>query len=267
MVLSALLGFFLSCAILIPLGWKWCIRMRIVVPAAVGIGLLSGVISHTMLQLAHIQSWIWNIGLQLLIIAVLTASGILMRFYRDPERIPPPESAVILSPADGEVIYVKRVNDCERLSSRKNGTELPLSEEVRRRYFTGQVHVIGISMNFLDIHVNRIPVSGCVEFLQHYKGAFLSLKKREAYFRNEKVVTIIDNGIFKIGVVQIASRLVRRIVSYVKEGDNVHKGQRMGMIRFGSQVDLIIPCAEHITVNVKEGHTVKAGLSIIAHYR
>ena len=83
---------------------------------------------------------------------------------------------------------------------------------------------------------------------------------------NERVTTIIDSGTFKIAVVQIASRLVRRIASYLGEGDMVQIGQRIGMIRLGSQVDVAIPEIENLRINVKPGDEVRAGVSVIARY-
>ena len=83
---------------------------------------------------------------------------------------------------------------------------------------------------------------------------------------NERVTTIIDSGTFKIAVVQIASRLVRRIASYLGEGDRVRIGQRIGVIRLGSQVDVAIPEIENLRINVKPGDEVRAGVSVIARY-
>ena len=95
---------------------------------------------------------------------------------------------------------------------------------------------------------------------------FISLKKEQATVKNERLTTVIEQGHFKVGVVQIASRLVRRIQSYLEEGQSVECGQRLGMIRFGSQVDLIIPNIKNLNIRVRLGEDVKAGVSVIAQY-
>jgi phosphatidylserine decarboxylase len=83
---------------------------------------------------------------------------------------------------------------------------------------------------------------------------------------NERVTTVIDNSTFRVGVIQIASRLVRRIVSYIKEGDSLEIGQRIGVILFGSQVDLAIPELQNLRIEVRQGDEVTAGISVIARY-
>ena len=121
-------------------------------------------------------------------------------------------------------------------------------------------------MTILDVHVNRIPVQGQVIALKHKPGQFMSLRKEQAIVKNERLTTIIDQGDFTVAVVQIASRLVRKIQSYLEEGQKVKLGQRLGMIKFGSQVDLVIPHIQGLRINVKPGDAVKAGVSIIAKY-
>ncbi len=124
--------------------------------------------------------------------------------------------------------------------------------------------LVGIAMNYLDVHVNRAPIAGRIRLLHHIKGAFLSLKRREAVLENERVLTVIDNGRFQIGVVQIASRLVRKIVPYVKEGADLQLGDRLGCIRFGSQVDVVLPHLPNLQVAVRPDMKIKAGVSILA---
>jgi phosphatidylserine decarboxylase len=119
-------------------------------------------------------------------------------------------------------------------------------------------------MNFLDVHVNRAPIEGKIIFLKHIKGLFISLRKKEAIIKNERVLTVINNDSMMIGIVQIASRLVRKIVPYIKEGTFIQKGERIGLIRFGSQVDVIIPDLKNIQIKVIPKDKVKAGISIIA---
>jgi phosphatidylserine decarboxylase len=94
----------------------------------------------------------------------------------------------------------------------------------------------------------------------------VSLRRQESEIVNERATTVIDSGTFQVGVIQIASRLVRRIVSYVREGDSLEIGQRIGSILFGSQVDLVIPELENSKIEVMPGDEVKAGISVIARY-
>ncbi len=127
--------------------------------------------------------------------------------------------------------------------------------------------LVGIAMNYLDVHVNRSPIAGRIRLLRHIKGLLLSLKQREAVLENERVLTVIDNGQFQIGVVQIALRLVRKIVPYVREGAQLQRGERMGMIRFGSQVDVILPQLPELHIAVAPGMKLQAGTSVLATCR
>ena len=121
-------------------------------------------------------------------------------------------------------------------------------------------------MNILNIHVNRTPIAGKTLLRKRIAGRFISLRRQESEILNERVTTVIGNGIFNVGVVQIASRLVRKIISYVKEGDELQIGQRIGAIVFGSQVDVVIPELENLRIEVKPGDEVKAGVSVVARY-
>jgi phosphatidylserine decarboxylase len=107
-------------------------------------------------------------------------------------------------------------------------------------------------------------MDGKVSVIRHIKGAFISLKRKEAVIQNARALTVIDNGHFKVGIVQIASRLVRKIVVYLREGNETRRGERMGMIRFGSQVDLILSDHPFLKIMVSPGEEVKAGVSIVA---
>jgi len=122
-------------------------------------------------------------------------------------------------------------------------------------------------MSFLDVHVNRAPINGRISIINHIRGSFLSLKLKEAVFKNERVYTVISNSQIEIGIVQIASRLVRRIVSFFHVDDLVSRGDRIGIIKFGSQVDLLIPAVSGMNILIKENAKVKAGLTPIAEYQ
>ncbi len=148
--------------------------------------------------------------------------------------------------------------------SEKNGKKFSLNDFVHCDVLPEGGHLIGIAMSYLDVHVNRAPIKGKISLLKHIKGFFISLKKKEAVIQNERVFSVIDNGFFKVGIVQIASRLVRKIVPYIRQGHEVQRGERIGMIRFGSQVDLILPDLPTFSVEVRPGQKVKAGISIVA---
>ena len=255
----------LTFALMIPVGMKWGIKIRIVLPWA----LITGTIGCLTINLAdryiHFQ-FLSQIVIGLSAAAVLTSVAILVLFFRDPERIPRKEDRVILSPADGTILYIKEIAKGEFPFSVKKGRRVPLKEFAGENVVGEFGMQVGIGMNLLNVHVNRTPIKGKVVLLKRIPGRFLSLRKIESLLENERVLTIIQGSEMKVGVVQIASRLVRRIVSHISEGENVEAGQRLGMIRFGSQVDLLIPQMERLRVTISSGQEVKAGLSVIAEY-
>ena len=124
-------------------------------------------------------------------------------------------------------------------------------------------YLVGISMHLLNVHVNRAPMAGEVTSLIHTPGQFMSLKRPEAATANERMTTVLESGEIRVAVVQIASRLVRRIVSYIDRGQDVALGQRIGMIRFGSQVDVIVPRRDDVRLAVEVGDIVRAGVSVL----
>jgi phosphatidylserine decarboxylase len=258
-------GVLLGLVFLVPLGWKWDIDRTITIVSAVCIGFMSGFIIQGV-------SGFWKVSLllQMLlqVIVILCIAGMLLiwRFFRDPEREPPPIENAIVSPADGKILYIKKTEDGQVPLSEKHGRKYSLSEFIQSDILPASGTLIGISMNFLDVHVNRAPVKGKITCIKHIRGIFLSLRRQEALLENERQVTVIENENFRIGVVQIASRLVRNIVTYVKKDQEVQKGQRIGMIRFGSQVDLYIPDVHALRISATKGQKVKAGLSVLATY-
>lgn len=253
----------LSLILLIPLSIKWEIPKRIAIPSSLVVGILTGFILIGMVAIFTIKFWHILI-LELFLILGISASLLLWRFFTDPERIPPEDRNVILSPADGKIIYVKRIEQGVIPYSEKKGRKFSLNEFTQSDILPSNGYLIGIAMNFLNVHVNRAPIDGKVSFIRHIQGGFASLKIKEAVVQNERALTVIDNGDFKIGVVQIASRLVRKIVLYLREGNEIRRGERIGMIRFGSQVDLILPSLPSLLIEVNPGEEVKAGVSIVA---
>lgn len=192
---------------------------------------------------------------------------ILFLFFRDPERTPPTEPNIIVSPADGTVIYIKKLPANSILSSEKKGRILVYDDLSSSSLASSEILQIGISLLFTDVHINRSPISGKVSLLVHKPGKFLSLRDENAINVNERQTIVIENDKITIGLVQIASRLVRRIESYIKQNDIIHIGQRIGMIKFGSQVDLFIPNEKLENINIKVGQYLYAGETIIGKIR
>lgn len=186
----------------------------------------------------------------------------LLRFYRIPFRKVRAKEGQLVSPADGNVIYIQRVEAGEVPLSVKHGVTATLSEFANTDLLKYPCTIIGINMTPFDVHRNCIPCDGRVVMNKHFNGDFLSLKNPEALRRNERNTILINTPNGQIGVVQTASRLVRRIVTWRGEGDDVKRGEWFGMIKFGSQVDLIIPASYKVDVMLKQ--QVYAKKTIIA---
>ncbi len=175
-------------------------------------------------------------------------SGLLLlfvlNFFRDPERAIPNEERVIVSPGDGKVVEIVEEKDA-------------LLDEPYRR--------ISIFLNVFNVHVQRTPVAGRVEQIKYNKGKFLNAASHKASLDNEQNAMIIHTGQEKVLVKQIAGLIARRIVCWAKEGDNYSLGQRFGLIRFGSRVDLFLPLNAEIKVSL--GDHVSGGSSIIGYLK
>lgn len=252
----------LTLATTLPLAWKWrlgmlragmyalALSMLVAVVLTAGRWLAVGVIAGTLIM--------WSATV------IAAAAGLLIAFFRDPERPIPGRQDVIFSPADGRVVYVRPVHPGRLPQAEKKGRVGWLGELAGTMLDDGGATAVGISMNMADVHVNRAPVGGRVRLLEHVEGTFGSLRKPEMVLTNERMTTVIESGDLEIAIVQIASRLVRRIVTFVSKGDVLRPGQRLGAIRFGSQVDLIIPARPQIKVTVQPGDRVVAGQTIVA---
>lgn len=199
--------------------------------------------------------------------AVVYIGSILWLFYRDPERNPPASDDVIVSPSDGKVIYKKSIPKGEMLEINKERKQALLSEFDGTEFTQHDLYQIGIALMFTDVHVNRAPTGGKVKRLIHRPGKFLSLRDLNAINVNERNTVILESTRGYIAVVQIASRLVRRIVSYVKEGEEINKGERIGMIKFGSQVDVFIPADIVGRLEVEVDQYLYAGETVLCRFR
>jgi phosphatidylserine decarboxylase len=251
----------LATLVLSALSLKWCLpvgRTSGVILLSIIAGLLVGLKLST--GGAPLVLVVGAVGATQLLVYV---GVIAWMFYRDPERRIPSEPSVILSPADGTVIYIRKLEAGEPLRSEKNGAVMVLDEFSGTELATQPLWQIGISMVFTDVHVNRSPIAGRVLLLKHRPGQFLSLRRQDALNLNERQSIVIAGDGMQVGLVQIASRLVRQIVAYVKTGEDLPLGHRVGMIRFGSQVDLFLPLARVPHLDLAIGDRLTAGETIL----
>jgi phosphatidylserine decarboxylase len=177
----------------------------------------------------------------------LIAAGWCAYFFRDPPRVIPIEPDLVVSPADGRVAAVV---------FGKPPAELGLGEEPRRR--------VSVFMNVFDCHVNRAPVAGRVAKIAYQPGKFFNAELDKASEDNERNGIVIHGENGPVGVVQIAGLVARRIVCFVKEGDALAPGERIGMIRFGSRLDVWLPTTAQVMV--AEGQTAIAGETVVARF-
>lgn len=260
LVLQAVL---VSLALSLPLAVKWQIELNKAAFGALLAGLVAAWVSA---QLATTNP------LAVLLAQALASGGLLLGaalilFHRDPERVPPPEEGAVVAPADGRVLYVKTLSPEEVPTAYKQGFPFRLQELAGSGLLEGGGYLVGIGMNLLDVHVNRAPLKGEVVLSRLVPGASLSLKLPEALATNTRLTTVIKGEHLTAAVIQITSRLVRHIRPYVRAGDLVECGQRIGMIRFGSQVDVLLLGRPGLTIECRPQQRVKAGESVIARHR
>jgi len=172
------------------------------------------------------------------LLLLLTSGGVGL-FFRDPTRTIPTEAKAIVSPADGRVTKIASLTTPE-----------------------GEKRVlVSIFLSLLDVHINRSPIKGKIVKIYHQPGRFYPAFKEEASQANERNIVVISNQQTSITLHQIAGIVARRAVLWKKEGDSIHKGERIGMIKFGSRVDLWLP--SEVKIVVQPGQKVKGGSSII----
>jgi len=163
-------------------------------------------------------------------------------FFRNPDRSPPTLPGAVISPADGRIVYA--------------------GENPPGRYFGEPGKRVSVFMSILDVHVNRAPVSGKVVSVQYHPGKFLAANVEKASLANEQNGVLLEtpDG-HRVAYVQIAGFVARRVVCDLVPGDTVRAGQRVGLIRFGSRVDILLPLSA--SLNVRAGDRVRAGESIV----
>ena len=256
-------GTVLAVVTTLALAWKWqlgVLRAEVFILAQ---SMLAALVLSALDPVAHFSTVTGTIAMWG--ITVLAAAGwVLAVFYRDPERAAPDRTDVIISPADGLVIYLKTIPPGEVPVADKKGHASLLRELQGTTLCENGALAIGIAMNLADVHVNRAPIGGRVRLVKRVHGTFGSLRKPEMVASNERVTTVMGTEDLQIAMVQIASRLVRRIAVFVSEGEELRLGQRVGAIRFGSQVDLLLPLEKDIRLAVEVGDRLVAGRTIVA---
>ena len=175
----------------------------------------------------------------------LLVLGFVLNFFRDPDRAAPSGDGIIISPADGRVCLIKELFEGE--------------------YLVRDAVQVSVFMSPLNVHVNRFPVSGTVGYFKHIPGEYLVAFDDKSSERNERTHIGIDAGGWKILFKQIAGTIARRIIADLTVGQKATAGERFGMIRFGSRVDVIMP--KGTVVRVSLGQHVVAGETILAEYR
>lgn len=178
--------------------------------------------------------------------ALVILTGLTIYFFRDPERFPPDDDSLILSPADGKVVFVKEIEE-----------DVYLKETATQ---------ISIFLSPLNVHVNRNPVSGKLEYLKYHPGEYLMAWAEQASELNERAdFGVLHPSKTKIFFRQITGFLARRIVYHIKEGDELTAGERFGIMKFGSRMDVVVP--GNVEVKVKPGDTTVAGESILGEIK
>jgi len=185
--------------------------------------------------------WLWVPEVALVLLAVW-----LLVFFRDPVRMGPRGEQFVIAPADGKVVDIAVVEE--------------------PTYLAAQATRISIFMSVFDVHVNRYPATGAVELVRYHRGKFLHAASDKASLDNEQSSVGLRSVGGPVLVRQIAGLIARRMVTDGKPGDRVHQGERLGMIRFGSRVDVFLPLAARAAVRVAVGERVRAGATLLAEY-
>ena len=184
------------------------------------------------------RSWpLWLLAFLLTIIALWVAY-----FFRDPERTGPRGDQVVIAPADGKVVLIQEVDE--------------------PAFMGGRARRVSIFMNVFNVHVNRYPVTGTVQYVKYSPGKFLNAAVEKASVENEQSSVGIETSRGRVLVRQIAGLIARRIVTYSRVGEHVAQADRMGLIRFGSRVDVYLPM--DAVIKVKIGDAPVAGSTVIA---
>jgi phosphatidylserine decarboxylase len=183
------------------------------------------------------RSWgLWLAAFVLLLLALWVAY-----FFRDPERTGERGPSLVVSPADGKLIMITEVDE--------------------PTFVKGRAVRLSIFMNVFNVHVNRYPVEGVIRYIHYNKGKFFNAAAEKSSLENEQMSVGIERDRYRVLVRQIAGLIARRIVTYSKLGETVRQGDRMGIIRFGSRVDVFLPAGS--TLRAKVGDLTVAGVTLL----
>jgi phosphatidylserine decarboxylase len=183
------------------------------------------------------RSWgLWLAAFALLLLALWVAY-----FFRDPERVGERGPSLVVSPADGKLIMITEIDEPS--------------------FIQGRAIRLSIFMNVFNVHVNRYPISGTVRYVHYNEGKFFNAAAEKSSLENEQMSVGIEAPSHKVLVRQIAGLIARRIVTYSKPGQQVKQGDRMGIIRFGSRVDVFLPPGS--TIRSKLGDVTTAGVTVL----
>lgn len=188
-----------------------------------------------LIPLLVITVLLWIFGFMLLGSVCLGIALLVGLFFRDPHRNVPGEEDLVLAPADGKVLD---------LSTQSDGTTR-----------------VSIFLSLLDVHINRSPIGGTIQEVRYHPGKFRMAFDRRASLENERNVLTVSNGSLTVRFSQIAGILARRIVCWKKPGDSVESGERIGLIRFGSRVDVFVP--DNVVLELSRGDRVRGGSTVI----
>jgi phosphatidylserine decarboxylase len=207
--------------------------------------------------------WIMTPFVSGFVVLILFIALFFYRFFRNPKRIIPGSKNDIVSGADGRVIYIKELEANQIPVSIKKLRIANISEITKTDILQQPCYLIGIAMTLFDVHMNRSPIDGKITLIKHTDGTAIGLNTPSSTITNERNTVVIqrEDGVMA-GIVQIAARGVNRCIVMAKEGETVSRGQIIGKIRWGSQLDMIIPRNSNILV--REGEQVHAGSTIIA---
>ena len=187
------------------------------------------------------RSWpLWLLAFALTLVAIWVAY-----FFRDPERVGERGERLVIAPADGKVVMITDVDEPSFMRERS----------VR----------ISIFMNVFNVHVNRYPVTGTVRYVERKAGRFMNAAAEQSSMENEQTSIGLETRTSRVLVRQIAGLIARRIATYAVQGQQVQQGDRMGLIRFGSRVDVFLPAGS--TVRVKTGDVTYAGVTVVGELR
>jgi phosphatidylserine decarboxylase len=194
------------------------------------------------IPLAMVTALLFALGWKNAGIVLLALTVFVLFFFRDPERAVPGGEGIVVSPADGRVIVIKDIYEPD--------------------YLKQDVKQVSIFLSVFNVHVNRAPIGGAIEVVKYNPGKFHVASVDKASLMNEQTAMVIAKGKTRVLVKQIAGLIARRIVCYAKPGDAIKAGERYGLIRFGSRVDLFLP--KDAELRVKLGDRVQGARDVIA---